>query len=338
MQPATTASRQARTMFSYDEIFAICKAKVATESNTLIYVAIGCSQAHYPPTGGSPQQFPPFVAAHAGHKICIWIDPGLEAEPRGFQNAGLAAQALPDSTIADVGFATFIPLRSNFAWPNHWGTPAVVGPCTQFIDNLCTLCVRPGGSASMIVQDYSGTDIRPFYPLERFGPALLPKVLFDVTYNDGGCFVDFAKVRILHNSAGAFMQPTYSPMWSLAAAPNSAPVIEAEMADRYNILINYVWRLYKIQTGREVPRDWCTPDVVAERARRLYLAYSIPLGSTSTETLYRLLAEGISDFCAAVGHYQTNAETDSLINGDNDTLPNALKLLRTVASENRPAT
>lgn len=324
-------------MFTYDEILTICKNKVATSPDCLIYVAIGCSQAHYPPTGGTPQQFPPFVAAHAGHKICIWIDPGLEAEPRGFQNAGLPPQPLPDNMIADVGFATFIPLRKNFAWPNHWGTDSEVGPCMNFMDELCRLCVHPASTASMIVQDYSGTDIRQFYPLDRFGYSLLPKVLYDVTYKDSGCFVDFAKVHILRNNDG-FVQPAYSPMWSLATIAGAASIMNAEMGDRYNMLINYVWRLYKIQTGREVPRDWCTPDVVEMRARRLYLAYGIQQGDTSTPTLRRLLIEGISDFCAVVGHYQTDAETTSLIDGDNNMLPNALNILRSVAAENRPAT
>jgi hypothetical protein len=324
-------------VFTYDEILTICKNKVVTHPDSLIYVAIGCSQAHYPPTGGTPQQFPPFVAAHAGHKICIWIDPGLEPEPRGFQNAGLVTQPLPDNTIADVGFATFIPLRKNFAWPRHWGTDSEVRPCTQFIDELCRLCVHPVSTASMIVQDYSGADIRQFYPLERFGPALLAKVLFDVTYKDSGCFVDFARVHILRNNDG-FVQPAYSPMWSLATVDGAASVINAEMGDRYNTLINYVWRLYKIQTGREVPRDWCTPDVVATRARRLFIAYRLPQGSTDTPTLHHLLVEGIFDFCSVAGHYQTHADTVALIDGDNTTLPNALNILRLVASENRPAT
>lgn len=327
-----------RTMFTYDEILTFCKNKVATHPNSLIYVSIGCSQAHYPSTGGTPQQFPPFVAAHAGHKICIWIDPYLEAEPRGFQNAGLPPQPLPDNTIADVGFATFIPLRKNFAWPNHWGTDADVNPCKHFIDELCRLCVQPHESApSMIVQDYSGTDIRQFYPLERFGYSLLSKVLFDVTYKDSGCFVDFTKVHILRNNDG-FVQPAYSPMWSLATVEGAASVINAEMGDRYNTLINYVWRLYKIQTGREVPRDWCTPDVVATRARRLFFAYRVPQGSTDTPTLHHLLVEGIFDFCSVAGHYQTHADTVALIDGDNTALPNALNILRLVASENRPAT
>lgn len=326
-------------VFTYDEILTICKNKAAANPNTLIYLAIGCSQIYYPPDKGSPQQFPPFVAAHAGHKICIWIDPGLEPEPRGFQNAGLAAQPLPDNTVADVGFATFIPLRTNFYWPSRWApiTSENVQQCMRFIDGLCQLCVCMHDSASMIVQDYSGADIRHFYPLERFGPALLPKVLFDVTYKDSGCFVEFDRVHILRDTDG-FVQPAYSPMWLLAPVAGAAPIIEAEMADRYNILVNYVWRLYKIQMGREVPRDWCTPDVITEKARRLYLVYGVPLASTDTPALHRLLAEGISDFCAVVGHYQTQADTASLIDGDNDTLPNALKILRTVASENRPAT
>jgi len=292
----------------------------------LIYVAIGCGQGHSEPHKHSPQEYPPFMDDMTGRQICILIDPLLESPPRAYEDLGLTPTAGAADPVVQIGRVTFIPIRRNFEWD---------GPDDiALIDRLCALCLQI--PCRMIVQDYTGAYIDRHYPIDRFGPTLTKRVLFDVTYNDGGCFVDFTKVHILQTPDGDFIQPLFSTICTIKQC-GFPDLLTTVINRRNNLFITYVKRLHRIQTGEEVPRDWCTAYHVFEQMREVCQVYSVPRVA-DTPTLERLMICYLFDMCGCVGDYMTEEETRTLIRTNGREFEDALKMLTSViqSDENPP--
>jgi hypothetical protein len=284
----------------------------------LIYVAIGCGQGYSEPHRHSPQEYPPFMNEMAGRQICILIDPLLESPPKAYEDLGftqaIAAGAATDPVV-QIGRVSFIPIRRNFEWNSL--------DDTAFIDQLCALCLQT--PCRMIVQDYTGAYIDRHYPINRFGPILTKRVLFDVTYNDGGCFIDFTKVRILQTPDGDFIQPLFSTIYTIKQC-HFPDLLATVIKRRNDVFITYVKRLHRIQAGEEVPRDWCMAYHVFERIREVCQVYSVPR-VTDTPTLERLMICYLFDMCGCVGDYMTEEEARTLIRTKGKEFEDALKML-----------
>ena len=221
----------------------------------MIYLAIG-------PANAPLQQYPPFLHKFPKPHICIMFDPRLEET---------LTHERPDGV-------TFFHLRREFDWDKESG----------FIEELCQI-----PSAKMIAQDYSGTDIRKYYPLRRFGPPLLKKVLFDVTYSDGGCFVDFDEIQLFYSEDHGFINPIHK---ALVAMISDIPAVLAKtIVTERNIAIQFVQALYNIQRGREEARHWCTPENIERRAGWLFAVFDLP-----PSALEELLIAHIADLSAAI--------------------------------------
>jgi hypothetical protein len=303
---------------------------------TYIYLAIGCSQRYYPEGQGSPQQYPPPIAALPGRKICILIDPLLEEVPRAYAQIGIS-DPVAAATHATHGEVTFIPVRREFHWPVPWAqaevTPAIQHDM-QLIEGLIALTKRPGSPTRLIVQDYSGTDIRPFYPHD----APPTRVLYDMTGNDGGCFIDFDAVRIYQTLTGDFIQSPYQPLRTLH--PVLTPEEFRAVADqRSGLLANYAHRFYRIMRGVEPPRDWATAHSIGLHLAPLFVAYGVPPNVRDPANLYALLSAALYDFAAVAGDYMDDDAIRQILDADSPTgapLREAMDLLRIAASENPP--
>lgn len=330
---------------TYQDLANICGA-IPLEAHDLIYVAIGCSQKHYLHSGtrrtGSAQEYPPFVESWPGRRLCVLIDPDLEEKPDGIERAGGAPKVLDDCTPHAVAppLNIFIVLRKHF----HWSDDG----CRAFLNTLIQRCLRPSGGPCflgagvagprMIVQDYSGTDIRPYYPLEIFGHAMLPRVLFDITGGDPGCFVDFSKYQLLRDTNGNFVQPLYTPLWKLKAHGVRGKAFEDLVFQRYSVALDSAARCWRAQNGHDEPRDWYAPALVAERIRPLLYAYGISPQLVKADNgdpliSFAAVEEPIFDLCATVGHYMSHEEVYYLLTGTFDDLRKALILLRDLAVE-----
>jgi hypothetical protein len=206
-----------------------------TKNPAIVYLGVGCAMAPL-------QQYPPFLKDFPGNQICILIDPRLE------EDAALSHER-PDGVV-------FFHLRRLFEWATE----------SDFIAELCNL---PG--SQFIAQDYSGADIREFFPKDQ---ALMQKVLFDVTYGEGSCYVDFDAVRIFRKEDGGFVNPNQETLASMRRyVPHELLV---QKAKERNIAIQFVDALYRIQSGKEEPRDWCTPDRIMWRAGWMFSIYGLP--------------------------------------------------------------
>jgi hypothetical protein len=279
----------------------------------LLYVAIGCAQGHYEYGKHSEQEYPRFVHSWPGKKVCILIDPSLETP----------IYAIREGEPLDT---TFICMKQTFEWPSRW-------QCVQsksdmeFLYNLIQR-VMDTPNAHMIVQDYSGAIIHPSYPIEKF-PGIEKKVLFDVTYNNGGCSIDFDKIEILKDSNGDFIQPMFSKIQDI----QKESIARVQAHERYTILSGGVLYLYRTQMGIKEPRDWCTAESVYSSAEQLYHIYGLPLRDTSTKVLRKLLLEVAFDFCAAANTPITEDSLLKMINSSEYEYNNLLKGLTDIVKK-----
>lgn len=284
----------------------------------VIYVAIGCSQKRHEYGKHSPQECPPFVRSwqtntgHPATAVCILIDPDLEED----------LYVLRDLTDAELAHTKIITVRREL----HWSDPAD----TAFIRALCELAINEPDTY-LIVQDYSGEDIRRHYPLDRFdSPSLLRKVVFDVGYMDGGCWLDFDKVRLERDASGGFLQPPYMPL-SSAIAVASPDVIRFMAERRYYMLVSYVFGYYR----HPAERDWCNADAVVHKFREIAAteAYGVPVSITK-ENLKILAMRMVEDFARTAGAEITTAEiTEMLDEPTEKVLPAAVSTLRAIINE-----
>jgi hypothetical protein len=212
--------------YHWNDALAICQ----NAQPTLIYLAIGCSQAWYAPGTESPQQYPPFVAQHRGRKVCLLVDPELEDPLR----------------IGTQPHTVFVPLRQSWSWDNR----------SAILPTLYVLLRRQ--SAELIVLDFTGTDILPF--AAQIPHDLRGHVLFDPTYAGGNCCPDLAAIQILRNPDGSFLHPLWSPLIALEQAP--AQIRDTVIRHRVQSL-TALTKLWRIETGRSEPVAWCTPAAVA---------------------------------------------------------------------------
>jgi len=305
----------------------------------LIYIAIGCSQRFHEPGSAmaSPQGYPPFLKSMGTRQLCILIDPLLEDPPRpceGFQSEA-------EQEIIVVGETHFIPLRRDFEWTCRLSCPQrgrlleqPVGPGdarrstedTAFIHTLCAYTLEKPRTR-MIVQDYSGEDIQRYFPIQKFGTELIRKVLFDFTYQNGGCFVDLSKVDILLcEDSFSFMQPLYERLTYVFKylSPEQKKFI---LNSRHNIFYSFVKRLHKIQAGVEPPRDWCTEQIVLNTIPSFCVTYTTPYG-TDQQALEELLMAYLADLCLTSDTQMTQEEIIECVRSPTNMYQDSLSLLK----------
>jgi hypothetical protein len=216
----------------------------------LIYVAIG-------PARNAEQQLPPQIRAWPGQKACILIDPLLESPP----------------LVHSGGDAVIIPVYRCFEWADQ-----------ADVDLIRALCrfVMGRTNAHMIVQDYSGDDIYPYYP----GAEFLPRVLFNMTYGEGSCYVDFATVQILRDRHGDFIQPHFATFVQLCSPVIPAAIRKIEVMARRCSLINYLHYYYRMRSHEHPAEDWLA--TVESNIRNHINQFALIYGGPASTTLNNL--------------------------------------------------
>jgi hypothetical protein len=309
-----------RTM-NYDDILSYCQSK----NPALIYIGIGCAQGHHPngPYADSqwPQEYPPVLASETGgYRIGILIDPALERPVKALRDVGLDGS---QDVVEDVATGiTFICLRHVFDWKNE--------PHTTFLHRMCELAVY-NPETRLVVHDYTGTDIRPHYPMTHFNNSRLKaRVLFDMSYRGGGCSLDFTNTRVLRYSNGDFIQPYYMTLQQLKShAPPDLLAVEA--ASRREVLELFVHRYYHVLMGNKEPRHWCTETHVMNAAERLFYAYGL-IPSTHPMNLRALMAEALMDFLVVRGTTMVLADMYALIDSPTGDYGLALRIVQPPAT------
>ena len=296
----------------HQEILDFCK----RENPDIIYLAIGCSMAHWPvgDRNDTPQGHPPPVKALGGRQLCILIDPTLENPPRC---TGLTEPTM--DPIIRTAEGTYITLRRYFEWDND---------DIPLIDMLCQFVLK--GRSRLIVQDYAGAIINKYYPLGE--PAILKQVLFDMTYQNGGCFIDFSKVRILTRPDGSFVQPLYEPLADIL------PHLDRDqryylLKQRSDTVCCYVKRLHNIQSGTEEYRDWCTAGHLYRLMEPLTTIYGTS-HSTDNVALEHLMVAYLHDLCQTVGDFISDEDALAMARKPGKDYIQMVEMLRGILTEN----
>ena len=242
----------------------------------LLYVGIGCSLGHYPPAKHPPQQYPPYLRDFSCQQICVLIDPKLEMPPRVF---------------GDIrGDVTILPIVDSYHHTSQYGDSTA-----WFLEGLAKLCAGPGTRVQMIVQEFTGTDIQPFYPL-HLGCNILKNVLYDPTYGscDCACWPNFS--TILRDAEGGFIQPAYSPLYPLRSlVPRDIFLVQHRK--RTFPIVGILSRLYKNLRGIGEVMEWCTVEKQAYIIQYYSFIYGVSTGTTVAQ-LRDVLIGAVKDICA----------------------------------------
>ena len=243
----------------------------------LVYIAIGCAQGRYPPGEHSPQEYPPFIRDfQIDHRVVLLIDPELEDPPR----------AIADNPATDT--VTFIPIRAPLFWdrpvpPTH--LLPIHGP--TLVRSL--LCLRRPPDY-IVVQDYTGLDIAPY------DPYIPGRVLFDATYGDYGCFIDFEKhVTIPRDPrTGAILHLDRLRLRDIP--PEFSELTRRLARNRASDLRFYIHRHLRVLRNDTPAAEWCSPEEVARRATALSRIYGLPTAADNHIDLAALATRMLLDF------------------------------------------
>ena len=279
----------------------------------------------------SPQQFPPQVAAWPGRKICILIDEHFEPAPLYvFRDLGVSD---PIGPVVVVGDTTFIVIQRHWIWEN----PADHNQ----IHELCNIATHTP-NIHMIVQDYTGTDPTPYYPLHQVGSLLLDKVLFDMSYSrfGGECFVDFTKIHIRRDPAtGNFLQPRFQPL-SAFWRYMDPDMLRDELERRYSIATYTVYPHYLELCGRLEPKPWRSADLLSRTMLPMCYTYGLRDAMPTIENLKSFLYSAILDFTAAIESPMELIDLLRIIDApERDSIPHVLGVAKALMQDMRsPAT
>jgi hypothetical protein len=264
-----------------DPVFELIETR-ATEAPLLVYIAIGCSQAHYRPGEHSPQEYPPFIRDFAGvdHKIALLIDPALEDPPRAL------ADNPTDTSV------TFVPIRARLFWRHT--QPSYSENVINGHTLLSALLELRSPPTYIVVQDYTGDDISPF------DPGIPGRVLLDATYGDFGCLVDFSKHTHIPRDpvTGAIL---HLDKHRLQDIPAEFAELRHRLARvRASDLRYYIHRNIRVIRGDTPAADWCSPEEVQRRLTRL-----APIYGSTNPSLFWLAEQMLLDFGIPPTHIPT---------------------------------
>lgn len=204
---------------------------------TILYIAIGCAQGHYPVGEHSAQQYPPFLSAWspATARILLLVDPALEDPPRVYD----------DIPTRERLQTTVYCHRTSWDWSHY-------SPSCEFLQRIIhTVLTRPDPTY-LIVQDYTGHDInqeyRGFLRTTRFTEEhFLSKILFDPSYDGPGCFPDLRTPVLRDPITGDFVQPSYTTLRRLVSArpPPTQAILDHQVETRSARIRYYAARLLR---------------------------------------------------------------------------------------------
>ena len=198
----------------------------------IIYVAVGCSMQSYDDCNIFPnnnQQNPFFLQKFDKlKKVFIFFDPELENPLKlntqielkeTYSSDDCCYRILENDNI--IVFA--IKKEFNF-YGNKHEVPDIYttfGINQSFLVSLMLYCTK--NKKKLFVQDYTGENINNAYInfFELF-PAteLIKYVMFDITQNNGGCFIDFSKTLVHYDIEDNFIQPKFLTLSKLKKIDN----------------------------------------------------------------------------------------------------------------------
>ncbi len=251
--------------------------KVLNENSPdVIYFAVGCFMGYYKDiTPSNNQQNPKFMNKFEGkNKIYIFMDPMLES-PLKLESQMMLVQTDTDEKyrVLENGEYTVIAINQPYYFYNRRDETEKYELDSLFLYGLVNYALEK--NIKLIVQDYSGCDIAKAYLklIDIFDKqSILKNVLFDVTQNDGGCFVDFDKYTIEYDSKDNFFQNKFESLVKLKKI--NEDFFKDILVRRVNLVSYYICRYIRMINGELEMTDFDTAhikDIVEEMS----MIYSI---------------------------------------------------------------
>jgi len=226
----------------------------------IIYLSVGSALGHRPQeiNPNTNQQIPLFLDKYNGmRKVIILIDPGLETPLRSESTAPMEIYFVSDDGKFRVfrtkdGNTLIFAISNRFYWEDERHCPnedsQLVPICKNFLIKLTeyTLLNR----SKLIGQDFTGRDTRNAY--NSLGNIFdkdeyYKRVLFDITYGDSGCFVDFSTTPIIYDQEDNFVQIKNK---KLSELKRILPAYFKKMAEsRINLVLWHLNRQLRIFKG-----------------------------------------------------------------------------------------
>ncbi len=194
----------------------------------IVYVAVGCCMDRYTEiTSENNQQYPCFLNRFPQKQVIILIDPNIEDDLRivhYWESQG--------SPLNQIYYDNNIPSELFRHYENHAVTVFAIKASLNYeiypiltssekqktfddiaiIYNMISLCLSKVVPTKFILQDYTGRDTTNFYidTMNIFGRnEVMKNVIFDVTQDDGGCFISIQESMIEVDSAGDFVHEKF---------------------------------------------------------------------------------------------------------------------------------
>ena len=192
---------------SIETIYANINYYVNTLKPDIIYLSIGCSMKNYKQINSSNnQQNPIFLHSFVNKKkMFILFDPELETPLRLESQLNLITTYTEDYYRVLQSDNIIIFAINKLFYFYHYDRNTLE---TIFLNNIISYSIK--NKIKTFVQDYTGIDINPLY-LEflKNNSDIKKYVMFDVTQDNCGCFVDFSKVSIYYDSDNNFIQSKF---------------------------------------------------------------------------------------------------------------------------------
>jgi len=185
----------------------------------VIYLSVGSAMGHYAqeinPT--TNQQIPIFLDKYNGkRKVIILVDPGLETPLKSESTVPMEIYFVSNDGKFRIyrtrcGNTLIFAISNRFYWEDERHCPhedsQLVPICNNFLIKLIEYTLK--NRSKLIGQDFTGRDTRNAYnSLENIFDKneYYKRVLFDITYGDSGCFIDFSKTPIIYDQENNFVQ------------------------------------------------------------------------------------------------------------------------------------
>jgi hypothetical protein len=233
----------------------------------VIYFAVGCSMGHY--NNISPannQQNPKFMQKFDGKKkFYIFMDPTLENPLKLESEVNLiinytnndSKNIMQDFVVLENNEYHVVAINRPFYFYDNINVPSAHN---QELDQLFLYALvnyTIERNIKLFVQDYTGTDISVSYNeiASIFGKGIVFKnVLFDVTQNDGGCFIDFNKYPVFYDDEDNFMQARFYSFVEMRKV--NEEYYKTMLIKRLNILSWQITRYLRILKGELEPTNY----------------------------------------------------------------------------------
>jgi hypothetical protein len=236
----------------------------------VIYFAVGCFMGHYNDiTPANNQQNPKFMQKFEGKKkFYIFMDPvlenplKLESQINLVINNTITNDIVQDYVVLENNEYKIVAINKPFYFYNDINVP---NAHNQELDQLFLYALvnyAVEQNIKLFVQNYTGADISASYNeiasiFEK--DRVFKNVLFDVTQNDGGCFIDFNKHPVFYDNEDNFMQARFYSFVEMKKI--NEDYYKSMLVKRLNLLTWQITRYLRILKGELEGNNYDKPQI-----------------------------------------------------------------------------